>query len=273
MKFNKVSTTLAASAIFVASAVSCQAVNVVISGYKTSEIEKFLATYYTDANVTAAGNFGNFGSAATAAALAAGGGADLVIIGRTLNSADYDNGDADGYNTLDIPLISFTSYVSRSVGDRLGWHTGTANHSHSVLGTETFVTAAGSRFFGMPAGAYDYYESNPEGTFNGLGTGSVGGGDILATIGGDILAAYWPAGTAPGDPGVADVATFPADRLLFNLDNDPSPDGEFTNQTGLGLEVVVSAVSQIGGLTIVPEPASAFLGLFGLGVLSLGRRR
>ena len=39
---------------------------------------------------------------------------DLVIIGRSLSSSAYDNGDADGYNSMTIPMISFTSYVSRA---------------------------------------------------------------------------------------------------------------------------------------------------------------
>jgi len=51
----------------------------------------------------------------------------------------------------------------------------------------------------------------------------VGGGNVLATIGGDILAAYWETGAAPGDPASAGVDTFPAPRLLMNLDDDPRP--------------------------------------------------
>ena len=106
----------------------------------------------------------------------------------------------------------------------------------------------------------------------GLGTGTVGGGSVLATIGGDILSAYWGTGQAPGDPTAAGVATFPAPRLLLNLDDDPRPMGEFTAQTAFGLQTTVGVIAQFGGLTVVPEPSAALLTFAGLGLLGQRRR-
>ena len=181
---------------FAATTSFASAANILVSASDTSEIEAFLAANYSDANVTAAGDFSNFNAASTQSALD---GVDLVIIGRSLSSSAYANGNADGYNGLEIPVLNFTSYTARNAGNRMGWHTGSATNNKSVAGNETTITAAGSNLLGVPAGAYDLFANNVGGDFNGLGTGtaSVGGGNVLATIGGDILAAYSETGAAP----------------------------------------------------------------------------
>ena len=199
------------------------------------------------------------------------GATDLVIIGRTLSSTDYDNGDAAGYNALPIPVVSFTSYVSRPDGDRMGWHAGGVTTNKSTVGNETVITAAGNSLFG--AGPFDWHESSGN-TFNGPGVGSVGGGDILATIGGDILVASWVAGDAPGNVTAAGVATFGGQRLLFNLDNDTVglSTGTFASLTDAGEEALFKALLTVG-LTVIPEPATASLALMGLGGLMMRRSR
>ena len=100
--------------------------NILVSALDTSEIEAFLAANYSDANVTAAGDFSNFNAASTQSALD---GVDLVIIGRSLSSSAYANGNADGYNGLEIPVLNFTSYTARNAGNRMGWHTGSATNN------------------------------------------------------------------------------------------------------------------------------------------------
>jgi hypothetical protein len=63
--------------------------------------------------------------------------AEVVIIARNLSSAAYGGGNAQGYNTLTIPVISPTSYVSRDAGDRLGWRTGSATNGPPTAGMGT----------------------------------------------------------------------------------------------------------------------------------------
>jgi hypothetical protein len=105
----------------------------------------------------------------------------------------------------------------------------------------------------------------------GGGTTAFGGGSILATIGGDTLAAYWPAGAAPGNPTAATVATFPGNRLLFNLDNDVN--GDLGNITPAGRQALISAIDHATPLTAVPEPSSTLLVLAGASLLAVRHRQ
>lgn len=263
---------------------SSQALVVVLSGgadangtANLNQLESFLTSNFTNVTEVRKGDFANFSAAATQTALT---GADIVIIGRTLGSAAYQN-VSTGYNSLDKPVIALTSYVARAAGNRLGWHTGEATHAASslVAGAETTVTAEGATVFNLAAGTHDFNANNGGGTFNGLGLGTIGGGDILATINGEILAARWDAGDAPGNPATAGVATFPAPRLLFNLDNDPidgsptgSPPNDLGSLTAAGRSALIASFASMG-LTPVPEPSAALLvvaSVFGLGA---ARRR
>ena len=150
--------TLTLSALALAGTISLSsAVNILVSANDTSQIEAFLSANYTNANVTAAGNFSDFGAQATQDALV---GVDLVIIGRSLSSFDYQNGRADGYNGLNIPVLNFTSYTARNVSNRMGWHTGSASANQLVAGAETTITAAGSSLLGIPEGNYDFFDTN-----------------------------------------------------------------------------------------------------------------
>ena len=271
------------------SAVSSPALVVVISDLSSGSASSTIADFFTDnfINVTEIrhGNFANFSAAASQDALngtgiyAGGGPADVFVIGRSLGSGEYDSGASDGYNALTIPFINFTSYTARQDGNRLGWHASGATGDKSVAGAETTVTAAGSTIFGVAPGTYDFYAGNPSNTFNGLGAGTsaYGDGQILATIGGDTLAAFWAAGDAPGNPTNAGVATFPANRLLFNLDNDPNSGNnganDFTNLTPAGMEALVSAVAFATPLVAIPEPSKAMLSLTGLALLFCRRHR
>jgi hypothetical protein len=119
------------------------------------------------------------------------------------------------------------------------------------------VTAAGAPILGLAAGTHDLHE-RAGANFNALagGTTAFGDGQILATIGGDTLAAYWETGDAPGNTVNAGVATFPGPRLLFNLDNEPNAGNnganDFNNLTETGLVALLSSIEFATPLISLP---------------------
>lgn len=246
-----------------------------------SPIEDFFTDNFNNVTEIRHGDFANFSSTASQDALngtgiyAGNGPADVFVVGRSLSSGGYDAGDADGYNGITIPFINFTSYTARELGDRLGWHTGSATNGGSRNGSETTVTAAGSSILSLSAGTHDLWTDDPD--FNGLGTSTnVGTGDILATVNGNILAAHWDAGDAPGNVTSAGVATFPGTRLLLNLDNEPNAGNnganDFTGLTAAGLDAYVDAIDATTALQQVPELSAALLGFLGLGLIARRKR-
>lgn len=251
----------------------------------TSPIETFLNNNFSNVTEIRHANYANNGAAATQDALngtgafAGSGAADVFMIGRSFGSAAYATAAA-GHNSLNIPVVSLSSYAVRETGSRMGWHNSGATNNKAILGSETTVTAAGATILGLSEGSYDLLVASAAvaDTFNGLGAGTTayGGGQILATVGGDTLAAYWAAGAAPGNPTNAGVATFPAPRLLFNMDNDPTTlnDGtnDFANVSAQGLTAMVSAIEFATPLTSVPEPSTSLLGLAALGLIAVRRR-
>ncbi len=294
MKTKKKLTVLSTVALLAATTAPSSALIVVLSDLVPADpsgnIESFLMSNFTNVTEIRHGNYANFSSTASQDALngtgafAGMGAADVFMIGRSLSSGDYDAGDADGYNALTIPIVSLTSYTVRNTGDRMGWHGSGALQGPLVAGAESDVTAIGSSILGLPLGANDLLFNGTPGdpnadTFNGMseGTTAYGGGQILATVGVDTLAVYWAPGSAPGDPTSADVATFPAARLLFNTDNDPNAGNnganDLANMTPEGLAALVSAIDFATPLTAVPEPSTSLLGLAGLGLLLARRRR
>ena len=289
MKRNKKITFISSLSILAMSAGSSQALVVILSDLTPagSPLENFINDSFSNVTEIRHGNYANFAAVETQDALngtgafAGSGAADVVIIGRSLSSGDYDAGDSTGYNSLSIPMVSLTSYTVRSDGTRLGWHGLGATTDKSVAGAETTLTSAAASILGVPTGTYDLVMevSATDSTFNGLGSagGSFGGADILATIGGDVLAAYWAPGSAPGDPTAAGVATFSGPRLLFNLDNDVNTGNnganDLNNLTSLGRLGLIGAIDYATPLTAVPEPSTSFLGLAALALAGLRRRR
>jgi len=247
-------------------------------------IENYLNSNFSNVTEIRHGNYANFADGGTqdaingTGAFAGSGAADVVIIGRSLSSGGYSGGAADGYNALAIPVVSLTSYTVRTAGNRMGWHSGSTTTNKVIAGDETTVTAAGASILGVAAGTHDLLVASAAAadTFNGLGLGTVGDGDILATVGGDLLAAYWEAGDAPGNPTEANVATFGGPRLLFNTDNDPTTGNDGTNDllnmSPAGLQALTNAIDFATPLTAIPEPSTSLLGVLALGFLARRRR-
>jgi hypothetical protein len=234
------------------------AANVVVSGTDQAgdqPILDFLQSNFQNVNVT----FGNYSDPATIPA-----GTDVFIVGRILSSGAYDNAaNSATFNALDIPVVAFTSFVTRTAGNRWAWESGPTAGA-SVVGDETTITDAGAGIFGAAVAA-DWWTTGTSGTgFNAAGTGTVGTGDILATIGGNNLVVGWNAGDTS-----AGGATFGANRLLFNIpDSSPNPPSvAVLPDTAAGQNALIAALSAYTGLTVVPEPSS--ISLLGMGALAL----
>lgn len=239
-----------------------QAITVVLSGTNNAALQTWLSSNFSNITTLHSGDYNDFIN--NPAQLAQVNAADVVIIGRILSSVAYgDVARAAAFNTLNKPLVSFTSYVTRPDGNRLGWESGPVNGAASATGLETTITAAGAGVFQIPSGTtVDWYDGAA--AFNAAGTGTVGGGDILATIGGSIMAAHWNPGTAS-----AGGVVFPDDRLLFNLQDA----GGLTFPNAAGQLALIRALQAYTPLVAVPEPSVTLSGLAAAALFASRRRR
>jgi hypothetical protein len=252
---------VAAALSFGVASSSLGAVNITLSGTDLAgnqPIINFLNSNFQGVNVT----FGDYSNPANIPA-----GTDVFIVGRILGSFAYANAaNSQIFNNLTIPVVSFTSFVTRPDGDRWAWHS-TGTVGGDVSGSETTITGAGASLFGGE-GTADWFTIGTSGTgFNALGSGTVGTGSILATIGGNILVAAWESGQQS-----AGGVTFSANRLLFNLpDSQPNPPAlAVLPDTIAGQQALISALTTYTPLQ-VPEPSS--FALLGLGALAAIRGR
>ena len=161
--------------------------------------------------------------------------ADVFMVGRALSSAAYANYDnSEAFNALTIPVVSFTSYITRPDDSRWAWHEGGVVSTNLVDGSETTVTAAGALIFGVAADSQNDWFVSPPAELRAAGSGLVGDGEILASIGPDIVAAHWGTGDA-----IASTSIVAGERLLFNL----SQDGSTTIlPAGAGLDALTKAL-------------------------------
>ena len=145
--------------------------------------------------------------------------ADLVIVSRTTNSGNYDNGGGDLANgeaevafweDLETPTILMSAFLARN--SRWDWvDTGGLAQGATAAGAETTLTASGQTdsLFGGLNNPVDIYNGN----YDAISNGAVGGGTVLATGNGGahIVAASWNAGDALG----ADGRVAGGDRLFL----------------------------------------------------------
>lgn len=253
----------AAALLLVGCVCSSQAINVVLSG--TSQegnqgIIDFINNNFEDVNLTF-GDYSNIGDPSISAVIS---NSDLFVIGRVLSSGAYANAaNSAAFNGLDIPVVAFTSYVVRPDSGRWGWHSGGVGGG-SASGDETTITAAGAGLLGAE-GAADWWTGDFG--FSAPGTGTVGDGDILATIGGNILVAHWDAGDLTGSG-----ATLGGERLLFNLSDATSGGPAVMPDTLAGQQALINALDTYTPLVAIPEPAT--IGLIGIvGIVGIFVRR
>ncbi len=194
----------------------------------------FYKSAFPNATVTY-GDYGNTGAAAVQAALL---GADLLVIARTNYSSDYNTDDDTYYNTyLSIPIIVHSSYFTRS--SRMNWEGG-GEQGPAIDGNETTVTAEGAKIFGAQ-GTFDWWSGT--GAFDRVGSGSVGTGKILATIGGYNAVVGWRAGDTN-----ARGTTMLGNRLLFNF----HVNGSGLPNTAAGQKALLDAVKAYVMQTDIP---------------------
>lgn len=263
--FSLFSAGLCAAVIGLAAPVSSKAVNVVLSGTNNAALESWLNTNFSNITSLKSGDYSNFVNNPTQQADITA--ADVVIIGRILTSTAYGaTGVAAAWNAIGAPVVSFTSYVTRPDGTRLNWESGPVIGTNPVTGSETTLTPAGAGAFGGSANStVDWYDGTAN--FNASGTGTVGTGEVLATLNGSILSAHWAAGSQS-----AGGVTFAADRFLFNLQDASG----LVLPNAAGQAALIKALDLYTPLTAnpVPEPsATAAAGLAGLGLLITRRRK
>jgi hypothetical protein len=256
MKMKVIVCVAALLALAFGAASSSHATNIALSGTDLAgnqPIIDFLTANFEDVTVT----HGDFSNPANIPA-----GTDILMISRRVTSGAYDNAaNSATFNALTIPVVSFTSFVTRTAGNRWKWESG-GTIGGIVSGDETTITAAGAPLFGA-ASPVDWWTTGTSGNnFNALGTGTVGTGNILATVGGNILVAAWE----PGQQSAGGV-TFTANRLLFNLPDSAfnPPSFAVMPDTTAGNRALIKALERYTSLQFVPEPSS--LALLGMGVL------
>jgi|GEM_PF-4086218 PEP-CTERM putative exosortase interaction domain len=198
---------------------------------------------------------------------------DLVIIGSPNASAQFQFGSE--WATITSPVLVANALVARALSGRLGLFSGDNVQNPLTFGSEnetvrTSNTPLSDRIFAGVIDPTNLYLKADTDAISSIATS--GAGDILARFGpgtangnsvtNSYAVAYWTAGqtTGGGFTSAADRA-YIAMKGGFNVD--------FTDD---GKLVVANLVSELTGVSQIPEPAS-FAALAGLGALGLAATR
>lgn len=209
---------------------------------------------------------------------------DLVIIGRSVPSANYQNAGATAWNSITAPAIVMGGYVMRN--SRMGYTTG-----GTIPDTTADISLTASDrnhpiFAGVPldesgtminsfAGIVSFNSITQRGV--SVNTDPVaGGGTVLASISaagspaGGLIIGEWPAGATMGNA-TADILG--GRRLVFlsgSRENSITSEGSgIYDLSGDGARMFANAVNYMA----VPEPSTISLGLLGLLAGAALRRR
>lgn len=206
--------------------------------------------------------------------------ADLVIVGRSVSSGNYQNDSATAWNSIDAPLMAMSGWTLRS--SRMGFTSGTsitdttgdinlavADPMHAIFSGISITDGVMDNPF---AGVVTY---PTDGTTLARGisvnTDAMNGGTLLASISGStggpeggMIIAEWEPGATLTHAGGAGSDVLTASRLVF-LSGSREADGISSETAGLfdladdGAQMFLNAVRygvsrKVGGSVAPAEP-------------------
>lgn len=245
---------LASAAIVVASASMANAVNILLvtnNNTTTQSLNDFLTATEGHTVTRDARTNGPLATDATTF--------DLVILARETNSGDYDDGtEPADWGTLATPIVTMAPHIARS--NRLGFVSTTAL---PLTGLITDYDAYPDSSHPLLSGVTSTTFLNTGTAMNTLSGALPTGSTVVATAGGNSAIWVTPAGSTLFNPGGAVAA---GDVRIGFL---RGPEGSWDNISGDGEQILRNVIA----FATVPEPSSALLGVIGIGIGALRRKR